>query len=188
PSELVRDQYVMQVADRCRVEPERLRDMVVRTARGELAPAAATPTTRARRVERPAEKDAAPVRRAEADSPARMVLRLAVHQPEAVADVLDEVLFGDEVDLAAYRALAEAATLHEAIEAAEPEAAELLQRLAVEEVDADLDPADVVALLVAEAARRAYVEVLAEVRADSSEEAVRAADWLRRRMEELKDP
>src|SRR6202034_1481600 len=33
PNELVRDQYLMQVADRCRVEPARLRQMAAEAAR-----------------------------------------------------------------------------------------------------------------------------------------------------------
>jgi hypothetical protein len=115
-----------------------------------------------------------------------MVLRLAVHQPEAVAHLLDEVLFTDEVELGAYRALAASPTLHEAIEAADPEAAELLQRLAVEEVD--VEPEDVLSLLIGEAATRAYRELEADTRA--SGDIVAASEtmaWLKMRLEESRE-
>jgi DNA primase len=176
PSELVRDQYVMQVADRCRLDPDRLRAGVAterqgggprRGGQGEPG-GGRRPATRRRR----------------AESPSSLALALAVHRPEEVAEHLDEVLFADEVELAAYRALAGAATFHEAVAGAEPEAAELLQRLAVEEVD--VDPGDVVRVLVAEAVRPVVHEL--EVAARASEdplEAVRTVHWLKLRAEEL---
>jgi hypothetical protein len=46
---------------------------------------------------------------------------------------IEEALFEDTIARAAFRALIEAPTLHGAIEAAEPEAGELLSRLAVDE-------------------------------------------------------
>ncbi|MCU1373890.1 MAG: dnaG, partial [Actinomycetia bacterium] len=82
PNEFVRDQYVMEIADRCRVEPARLRAGLAQPRR---------PAPEVRR--------AGPTR---SDTPSLMVLRLAVHQPETVADLLDEVLFTDEVELGAY--------------------------------------------------------------------------------------
>ena len=131
PNELVRDQYLMQIADRCRIEPDRLRAIL-------QAPASRPPTTRPQ-----------PSRQRERVGPETEVIKVAVHQPEAVAERLHEVLFSDEVHLSAFRALQAATTLHEAIEAADPEAAELLQRLAVEETDAD--PDDVIVRLADEA-------------------------------------
>jgi DNA primase len=165
PNQLVRDQYVMEIADRTRVDPDRLRGGTPRQSE-----ASATQRRRPQRSERPA----------------LMVLLLAVHQPEAVADLLDEVLFTDEVELAAYRALASASTLHDAIEQADPDAAELLQRLAVEEVDVEAD--DVLALLVGELVQRSLHEVEAEAR--SSADPLAASEthgWLKLRLEELRD-
>jgi DNA primase len=125
--------------------------------------------------------------KARSERPSLMVLLLAVHQPESVAHVLDEVLFVDDVELAAYRALASASTLHEAIEVADPAAAELLQRLAVEEVD--VDPDDVLTLLVAESAQRALHEL--EAGARISEDPLAASEtvgWLKLRLEEAREP
>jgi DNA primase len=167
PNNLVRDQYVMQIADRTRIDPERLRtgSRSVSSVRPPIAP------RRASRVE----------------SPSLLVLALAVHQPESVSEWLDDILFTDPVELAAYRALAGAATLHEAIDAADPEATELLQRLAVEEVD--IDAADVVALLVGDAVQRALHEVEADARASADPlAAAETVGWLKLRLEELREP
>jgi hypothetical protein len=115
-------------------------------------------------------------------------LKLAVHRPGDVADRLDDVLFDDELHLAAYRALAESHTLIEAIERADPGAATLLQRLAVEEADAD--PDDVIALLVDRATRRALADLEAEVRADETRvaEVAPVIEWLKRTSAELREP
>jgi hypothetical protein len=168
PNALVRDQYVMEIADRCRVEPERLRSGLVQPRRSTAAPEP---------------RRAGPAR---AQRPSRLVLGLAVHHPEEVAHVLDEVLFTDDVELGAYRALASAATFHEAIEAADPESAELLQRLAVEEVD--VEAGDVLSLLIGEAAQRALRELDADARVSSDPlAAAETVGWLKLRLEESRE-
>jgi hypothetical protein len=107
-------------------------------------------------------------------------LRLAVHRPETVASYLEELLFDDEVNLAAFRALASAETLHGAIEKADPEAAALLLRLAVEEAEAE--PEDVIALLVRRATMRALSGLEVEARSSQS---IIDLTWPKQRMEEL---
>ena len=170
PSSLVRDQYVMELADRCRVDPDRLRQALAGPA---PARGAAPPAARPARVGRPARSE----------TPALLALRLAVHEPALVVSLLHEVLFVDPVQLGAYRALAGAATLHEAVAAAEPEAAELLQRLAVEEVVADAE--DVLARLVAEVARAAHDRLQAELRVAWSDEGATSAKELLRHLGDL---
>lgn len=145
PNDLVRDQYLMQVADRCRVDVERLR---ARLRAGDYAKL--PPPEAPRRVDDdgdpgprdPGPDPSGPDRSATDDqSSAVEVLRLAVNRPDAVADWLDDVLFDDPVHLGAYRALVEADTIHEAIESAPADVAALLSRLAVEEpVEDPLDP------------------------------------------------
>jgi len=158
PNQIVREQYAGQVAVRLDLPADAiLRGGPVRIAR--------TESSRPRRAQ---------------ESPALMVLGLAVHRPEEVAGRIDEVLFTDPVHVSAYRALAGATTLHEAIDTAEPEAAELLQRLAVEEVDVEAD--DVVALLVADAARRALDEIR---HADDPLAVAELHGWLKLRLDEL---
>jgi DNA primase len=169
PSDLVRDQYVMQVADRCRLDPERLREQLRRGPRARVE------------VERPRPR---PV---EKTGPALEALRLAVHRPADVADHLDEVLFEDELYLAAFRALAASETLHDAIERADPRAADLLQRLAVEDTDAE--PADVIARLVDDATTRALIDIEAEARHSPEPlEYAQLIGWAKLRVEELRDP
>ena len=110
-------------------------------------------------------------------------LKLAVHRPEEVADRLDEILFVDELHVAAYRALAEAEKLHEAIANADPGAADLLQRLAVEEPDAATD--DVLARLAEEAAKRVIAELEAEARRTG--ELTEDVAWLKLAIAELRE-
>lgn len=173
PSPLVRDQYVMELADRCRVDADRLRQALAGPPprRGAAGPPAPSPP--------PARRG----RPARSETPASLALRLAVHEPELVVGLLHEVLFVDPVHLGAYRALAGAATLHEAVATAEPEAAELLQRLAVEEVVADAE--DVVARLVADVARAAHDELQAELRVAWSDEGATSAKELLRHLGDL---
>ncbi len=182
PNPLVRDGYLMEVASRCRIPVEQLRaGTFTRVPVGDSP--AARPAGRAVRV------DTTPRRARHRDSPEVEALRLLVTDPEVIAPKLDELLFDDEVNLDAYRAVTTAATLHEAVELASEPAADLLQRLAVEDTEAEAD--DVIARLVEEATRRELAVMRAEVGA-ADEELVfeRSAEmaWLKLRSEELHDP
>ncbi|MBW3614946.1 MAG: DNA primase [Actinobacteria bacterium] len=171
PSELVRDQYLMRVADACRIEAQRLREHLTSgTSRGAGARL---------------DLDRRSQGRSRAiGGPEIEALRLAVHRPESVAHRLEDVLFADEVHLAAFRALCEASRLEEAIAGARPEAAALLQRLAVE--DAEADPDDVTKLLVAAASQRAILRLQAEARASQSPTDYAATiAWLKLTTEQL---
>ena len=100
---------------------------------------------------------------------------------------LHEVLFVDELTAAAYRAIASTDGLHEAIEAADPGAAALLQRLAVEEPWQE--PDDVIGRLAREAGTRALSELEAVAReADDPAAFAPAMGWLKLTVEELRDP
>ncbi|MGI8756610.1 MAG: DNA primase [Acidimicrobiales bacterium] len=132
PSEFVRDQYVMAVADRCRLEPQRLRNAI---RSGSVRPRVRVD------FERPAER--------RGETPGTNALRLAIAQPREVLPLLHEVLFDDEQQRAALRVLVEAdGDLHRATEQADPLVEALLSRLAVEESDAE--PVDVRRLLLRE--------------------------------------
>ncbi|HEU5085126.1 MAG TPA: DNA primase [Acidimicrobiales bacterium] len=163
PNDLVRDQYLMQVADRCRLDVDRLRQ---RVARGDVRRPTPPEPARRRRDERagsPVDEEPGP-RAPDPDgdpgpvdpgrpaggggpapsrdsSPAVEVLRLAVNRPEEVVDWLDECLFDEPLHRDTFRALVSSATIHEAIETSPPDVAAFLSRLAVEEpVDDPLDP------------------------------------------------
>lgn len=171
PQELVRDQYLMQVADRCRVDPDRLRHAMGPRSRSD----------------RPWQHLVEPRRPSDHGGPELEALRLAVHRRGEVVHRLHEVLFDDELHLAAFRAIGSSANLRDSIEAADPGAAELLQRLAVEEAEAD--PDDVIDLLVHAAGARALHDLESEART-SEERALELAPtvgWLKLTMERLPD-
>ena len=172
PNEFVRDQYVMDLAGRCRVDPDRLRATLSRP------PAPARNPLRPRTMSTSAPLNDRRLGEVEA-------LRLAIHQPEEMAHRLEEVFFTDELNLAAFRALATSETLHEAIEAADPGASALLQRLAVEEVNHDPDA--VVVELVRNAGERAKAALKAESRAnpDRALELSATVGWLTLTLMEL---
>jgi DNA primase len=178
PSELVRDQYVMDVASRTQLDPDRLRQVRSRPASTDGGRGRALPVDRPRRP------------RPRADSPEVEALRLLVHRRDEVERWLDPVLFDDPVAAEAYEALAAAPGVREAAAQAGADAAELLQRVAVEETEAAPDE---VAGRLAEAASRRVLAVL-ETEARTSDDpdafarSAQASAWVKLRIEELREP
>ena len=182
PNGLVRDQYLMVVADRCRLEAASLRgllDELVRRGPDAAPPrpsasrgGAARPDTSRGRPDdwepggghRPRSRPL-PGPDGDAQRAGLEALRLVVHHPAAVADRLEALLFSDGRQRAAFVFLSTAGDLHGAISLAEddsPDVAVLLRRLAVEEPAADAD--DVVVQLVWIASRRALADLESQVR------------------------
>jgi DNA primase len=196
PNPLVRDQYLMQVADRCRVEPGRLRQLASETERttsgGRDSVRGGGSQTRNGTGGAPV--GAAPNGRTDAGlepislaGPELEALRLAVHRPADVADRLESVLFSHPLARACFEALSVSATLHDAIEAADPQAADLLQRLTVEETDADTDA--VMIRLAERAGNRAVRDLESEWRqADAAGQAAYATvvSWLKLSVETMR--
>ncbi len=196
PDDLVRDQYAMQVADRCRLEPARVRERLDEARRRPARPGEARggePAPRGdrgdrgvggdrgdrQRVDGPGETPvgaspgaggdlvATPVSSA-GDRPGLEALRFAVHRPESIADRIDESLFADGLQRRAFRALAESESLREAIEGSPPEVADLLRRVTVEEpVVVDGVLGDPVDAVVAQLVRRAARRALGLVQAEA---------------------
>ncbi len=166
PSDFVKDQYVMAVASRCQLDPDRLR--------ASLRAGGARP-----RVRVPAPSP----RRARADTAEIEALRLAVAQPAATLPLLHEVLFDDERHQLVLRALVAAGgDLHRATEAADPFVAEYLTRLAVE--DSDAEPEDVRRLLLRDSGQRVLVELQREAMDAVDKGGYSAAiGWLKTEME-----
>ena len=183
PDDLVRDQYVMQLSDRCRVDAARLRERLDHLRAHPPKPSPAGGRRGGRREEPP------PSEYPEDDSdqfhanstagagqdtalragPGIEALKLAVHRPEDVVDRVHAVLFADPVQRQAFVALLEHDSVHEAVQTASPEVANVLRRVTVEEPmagDPDLgDPVDsVVAVLVRGSVRRALAELESESR------------------------
>jgi DNA primase len=209
PDDLVRDQYVMALADRCRVDPPRLRERLEHLRAN--PPSAESKPHRGRATNEPPPPDEhfdagydegewdgdggpAPVVLQRA-GPGLEALKLSVHRPEDVGDRLAPVLFIDPVQRAAFSALVEHDDLHDAIAAGAPEVARLLRRVTVEEPlpgDPELgDPVDsVVNVLLREAVRRALSDVTAESRGHEVPTLARPQQTaeVRRWLAELDDP
>jgi DNA primase len=200
PDDLVRDQYVMQLADRCRLDPARLRE---RLDHLRANPPVERPTRRTRSSDEPPPRDdpeydgdlvgvadggsGSALAAALRPGPGLEALKLAVHRPEDVGDRVHAVLFTDRVQRQAFVALLENDSVHEAVESASPEVASLLRRVIVEEPmagDPELgDPVDsVVAVLLRGAARRALAEVEIESRVGEDSWQARAAETVQVRL------
>ena len=168
PSDLVRDQYVMQVADRCRLDPALLRADVARRA--------SAPRGTTTRASRPKVRDEGGAAR---DRPGEEALRLALHSPERILPRLSVVLFDDEL-LRRYLVLAASGGHATAIDAAEAdedgEVADLLLRLLVEEPHEPSEGTDLVAAVVAQLVRHSTRRVLAERQAAVRSGALEARD------------
>jgi len=209
PDDLVRDQYVMQLADSCRVDATRLRE---RLDHLRAHPPAESPARRgrSRRDEPPPmeypdddgdrfgpDDDAgeAALTAALRPGPGLEALKLVVHRPEEVDDRVHAVLFADPVQRQAFVSLVENDSAHQAVESASPEVASLLRRVIVEEPMSD-DPElgrqvdAVVAGLLRVSARRALADVEIESRARADSWQARAAETAQVRLwlDELEDP
>jgi DNA primase len=216
PTDLVRDQYVMDVASRCRFEPDRLRaqlDGARSRTRPAGRPAGASPGGRVGRravANEPPDRwrdgpDPGPgaavasrsssvaprqgdtgTRQAE-DGPAAEVLRHAIHNPEDVSPWLAGDLFEDPVQAGVYRALLDAETHADALATAPSQVADLLARLLVEEPTSE--PFDAVRRLLTEVARR-RIGTLRLVSATSGDPAQTLTElaFLNRAIDDLRDP
>jgi len=215
PNDLVRDQYLLEVADRTHHDPVRLRSMleterIAFTTQKASAPHAALSQERGYSYDSGEEfhgreipnSDQAPesrgsaVRRGadpKASRAGRDGLMLAIHRPEDVTDWIDEVLFLDVIQRRAFQALCNAEELHQAIDQAEPEAAELLRRLVVSDGAAEIDAHGTLIELIRSAATPALrdLEVEARLKVDDVEAfslASTKSRWLKAELESLRDP
>ncbi len=137
----------------------------------------------AERRAREVEVRAAPDRPAVRENAEFVVLALLVQRWDEVAPWLVEPLFSDETNLGAFRVLAEAdGDVHKAIEQADPEVRDLLERVSVADVEADSQVE--VRNLVGAATRRELEELRAS--RDLSRNAELVAT--RRLVEQLDDP
>jgi DNA primase len=213
PDDLVRDQYVMQLSDRCRLDATRLRERLEHLrAHPPAEPKEGRSRTRREVPARPTddgdpgfgrdphgedEWDLEPSGRPAVirAGPGLEALKLAVHRPEDVADRLHPALFVDALNREAFAALLEHDDLHDAIESASPDVAALLRRATVEEPlmgDPELgDPVDsVMTVLIRGAVHHALADVEIESRNAGSSWQSAAAETVQVRLwlAELDDP
>jgi hypothetical protein len=194
PDDLVRDQYVMQLSDLCRVDSAKLRERL-EYLRANPPPEKPARRTRGSQDEPPPrdypedDGDLGPPSGARGGSslttalrpgPGLEALKLAVHRPEDVVDRVHAVLFTDRVQRQAFLELLDHDSVHEAVESAAPEVASLLRRVIVEEPmagDPELgDPVDsVVVVMLRDAAKRALGDMEIESRISDNAAKDRAA-------------
>ena len=111
-----------------------------------------------------------------------VALALLAHRWDEIAPLLIEPLFADPVNLAAFRALAAAGDVNKAIELADPEARELLEEIAVRDIEAD--PVAEALNLIGAATRRLITEVRRDADLSMGAELADAKRWC----EALDDP
>ncbi len=154
PNDLVRDQYVMSVADRLRIEPTSLRTALEAARRGET-PAPAAPRVRASASSLP--------------RPALVALRLMIHRRAQVDERLVPAMFDGEVPREIFEALSQNRDVSAAVDTlgarGEAEAADLLARLVVDDLERVYEAPDVSAI-VAQLLRAAAQRELRELERD----------------------
>ena len=146
PSELVRDQFLMEVADRCELQPDHLRDTVRRFRAARLAGRG--------RAAHPGGAEARGITATELADPSigEQVLLLRVHAPRSVPDWVTPGLFDAEIHRRIFSALAGGASLQDLHDVAEGEAATIVARLAAWEPPGNAEA--VIGRLVYDAAAR----------------------------------
>ncbi len=200
PDSLVRDQYVMSIADRCRIDAGRLRERLEELRRAPRPAPAVEERPRRRESasdeplpEEPpewADEDGPPEDHQRAAPPVRdgvetEALRVAIHHPEIGERYLNEALFTHPTVRRAYLALGDAPTATEAIQSADPAVAELLTRLVVETSDAQW--VDVMSRLATEVGRQVMAELEAEARtADDPLSYSASIAWLQVTLDQLR--
>jgi len=185
PSDIVRDQYLLEVAARLRLDPDQLRNHRPAPAAGR--PGGSGPGARGNTTADRPQSESRPI--IHRDTAATEALRHVIWDPSTITPLLDEVLFPDRVAATAYRALMATSSVADAIEMAaadDPVAGDLLQRLAVEEPESTVQ--SVMIRLVDDAANAAMAALQAEARVASDPFRVgEAIRWLNLRIMDLRD-
>ena len=174
PNVLVRDQYVMTIADRCRMDPDRLREMIRnprqrRGSRVQQAPAVAMPQKGSDHIEDQA-------------------IRLLIDGEEAAENILFESLFVTPMRREIYNAVREAPSVREAVDMLGGDEGGLLIELAAS-TDDELDAQAVLSRLVGLAADRLASDLEAEMRAGGAVQELNPdVKYLRQWVVDLREP
>ena len=172
PDELIRDQYIVQIADKCLISSDEIR----RRASKENSKVEKSVTAR--------EVVPAKMERLTTEYQA---LRMLIHKPEEVTDWLHPVLLSDPMAENVFVALTSSTDLHEANQSLGAEESDLIGRLSVQEAEDD-KPLGVFSRLLSLAAERKAVELESLAR-QSGELSEYQADisFLRRSVMELNE-
>ncbi len=189
PDPLVRDQYLMEIADRCRIDIRQLRDVAAAGPAQSLSPRPAPQSSQDREVSNvPAGLDdvgdLAPSRITAEDE----AIRLTIHRPDEVEGRLSSALFADDIRREAFEGLS-AGGVMAAADRVGSRAAGLLRRLAVDPPDADTDTEDVLSGMARLAADRVLRDLQRDARnAQSAEDRqgfASAIAWVKTHSENL---
>ncbi len=173
PSELVRDQYVMDIADRCRIDAVRLREML-RSPRGGRGRAVA-----------PAAPSVAPQA---SDNVEDQALQLLIGGNRTITELLSPGLFVTPLRRSVYVAVRDAPSVREAVDMLGADEADLLRRLAAAPDD-ELDAAAVASRLLGRAADRFARELEAEAKSTGDVQALLPeVKFLRQWVIDLREP
>ena len=172
PDELIRDQYIVQIADKCLISADEIR----RRASQENFKTEESVTVR----------EVVPVKM-ERLTIEFQALRMLIHKPEEVTEWLHPVLLSDPLAESVYGALISSTDLHEASQSLEGEESDLVGRLSVQDSEED-EPLGVFSRLLSLAAERQAVELESLAR-QSGELSEYQADisYLRRTVMELNE-
>ncbi|HAB57644.1 MAG: DNA primase [Acidimicrobiaceae bacterium] len=197
PDTLVRDQYVIEIADHTRIELARLRELLAAERRPRPAAQQSTRYPEPRYAEPEpnwddydpgVDPDGPPKFDLNRLTPEDEAIRLMIHRPDEVAGRLVAALFGDPVRREAFVSL-ESEGVMAAADRVGGRAATLLRRLAVEASEADAD--DVVAGVVRLAADRVVRDLQLDARHASSVEDrhgfAQAIAWVKTQSEQLSE-
>jgi hypothetical protein len=182
PDPLVRDQYAVDLATRCRLDVNLVRTQLEQKTRSDQGgrSGSAGQLHGATRRSRSGLID---------EGPELEALKLAVQDRSTLADLVVPELFDDELSAVIYDLLGRHDTLHEVIEAGGPEVAEVVQRLSVEESQATA--IDVAARLWEPYLERLMAEwkaALSGAPAEEQADIFREHTWIRLKLEEVRDP
>ena len=174
PDELIRDQYIVQIADKCLIGVDEIR----RRASEENSKSTTEENSSVGDI---------PNRPTERTTTEHQVIRMLIHKPEEVADWFHPVLLSDPLVESVFEALNSSADLHEANQMLGQEASDLIGRLSVEEAEDDR-AVGVFSRLLSLAAERKAIELESLAR-QSGEIVEYQADisFLRRRVMELNE-
>ncbi|HJM37530.1 MAG TPA: DNA primase [Acidimicrobiales bacterium] len=172
PDELIRDQYIVQIADKCLISADEIR----RRASQENFKTEESITVR----------EVVPVKM-ERLTIEFQALRMLIHKPEEVTEWLHPVLLSDPLAESVYGTLISSTDLHEASQFLEGEESDLVGRLSVQDSEED-EPLGVFSRLLSLAAERQAVELESLAR-QSGELSEYQADisYLRRTVMELNE-
>ena len=174
PNEVVRDQYLVETAQKVRVDIEQMRRLIVK------------PSPQQQRASADQQETAQPAKQVESKPPPLVevnLLRALIHQPDAITSLVLPAMFTDPVTAEAHRLVISEGWREQINDFSQP-VATLVGRLVVEEVDAD--PVELVSRALDAVIDRWHTEVRYDVNdIEQLRKHQPMVQWLAQRQEEM---